>query len=1214
MMKWMTICLPARLFGVAMACWQLTVGLTLAGTHLAQSGFVAVDTRDTTIGPVIERIDGLYFDEMRHAFFLSGIGVQEQIDVDVNWGPGQPPGTLLFKMRSSTVQSGLASTLLYNVGSLQAGERITVQAVSADGAKRSVVKTCNFSMVPTPPFLANLDTVGSLFDVVGQGELVEYSIRVGNQWDFWAEDLSSIPKDDQGNDIPGCTGETMKWNVSITAKGSVKSDGSYKVTVSYQKKGDGAGWNVVGHKIEPKISGGIYGSYTGAAWSLGGHGQFTLGGRHESPPLYLWHMPPVYAEAYFAYSVGAGGQFGWHSTDGLEWNIVLPAEFLIGLIAGVGLDDVVAVEVFGGGGPYFTLHLHPVDLHDYGVKFEYGLRLIFLFYTKEFAGEHKLNLKDLIEGNSAVLAASPEVLGTLNWPRSDGFSLLPRDYLSRGAVRVLPMGNGLAAGISAGVTVLQADGYPYSNPALAVSSDSPSSVWLWDDPGRTAENRTVLVCQTKTNGAWSTSSPVWDDGTADFAPALGACTGSLVAAWQNTSYILADGAPLEEAFAAQEIAAGVCVGPGWLCTNLTDNVWLDHSPKLAVADDGSALLCWISNPGNNPSGSASQPNDVMFSTWDGTSWSAPAAVATNVGMLLWSTVAYDGANGIFVCCRDMDDDQGSDADQELFAASYSGSGWTELARLTNDDARDTNPQAVYDAGGKLLLAWFRDGELMTDTDLALANAVAAGTLGMSSAAADYRLLTGPNGELAAVWEAVDAMGQNSPRLINYDRALAAWSQPTEWLSNSNRLERSFSGAFDAAGRLQLAYNSVHISTDSNGLPRMGEVDLCVLEHALGRDLAIADGGLAITPANPLPGSTVDVSVAVANLGEEGITNVTLAVYDGRPAEGGSVIWGTHQIASVLLGGASTNVSFGWVVPTGAVVRTLVAIADPGLGVADDRNRSNNIAEHPLLRADVEVRSAVSSLGPSSERVLAATVANTGGLPLTNAVAVTFRQGSATGTAVGTTLVHPVECGSEYAASVTWDLSGGTFTSAYETVWVLADESNALEETSEENNAGTALVMTTLDSDGDGLLDGQELQYGTRTDLADTDSDGLGDRAEISVHGTDPTVFDTDGDGSSDGHEIAAGTDPHSTTDVFKIVSAEGSTNYLVYVSWNAKSGTTYRVEMAEPLRGDTWTNAPDGEGAEAQSLRTAVFDGVLRYCDTMSVAPTNRFYRIRIEP
>lgn len=65
----------------------------------------------------------------------------------------------------------------------------------------------------------------------------------------------------------------------------------------------------------------------------------------------------------------------------------------------------------------------------------------------------------------------------------------------------------------------------------------------------------------------------------------------------------------------------------------------------------------------------------------------------------------------------------------------------------------------------------------------------------------------------------------------------------------------------------------------------------------------------------------------------------------------------------------------------------------------------------------------------------------------------------------------------------------------------------------------------LDSDGDGLSDIEEAEYGTDPFKSDTDGDGLTDWEEIFVYGTDPLNPDTDGDGMSDGDEIDNRRDP-----------------------------------------------------------------------------------------
>lgn len=59
-----------------------------------------------------------------------------------------------------------------------------------------------------------------------------------------------------------------------------------------------------------------------------------------------------------------------------------------------------------------------------------------------------------------------------------------------------------------------------------------------------------------------------------------------------------------------------------------------------------------------------------------------------------------------------------------------------------------------------------------------------------------------------------------------------------------------------------------------------------------------------------------------------------------------------------------------------------------------------------------------------------------------------------------------------------------------------------------------------DSDDDGLLDGEEVhEHGTDPLNPDSDYDLLGDGAEVNEHGTDPNLADSDSGGVSDGHEV-----------------------------------------------------------------------------------------------
>ena len=121
-----------------------------------------------------------------------------------------------------------------------------------------------------------------------------------------------------------------------------------------------------------------------------------------------------------------------------------------------------------------------------------------------------------------------------------------------------------------------------------------------------------------------------------------------------------------------------------------------------------------------------------------------------------------------------------------------------------------------------------------------------------------------------------------------------------------------------------------------------------------------------------------------------------------------------------------------------------------------------------------------------------------------------------------------------------------------------------------------------DSDGDGLLDSEEIELGTDPADSDTDDDGLLDGEEVEL-GTNPNDEDTDNDLINDGAEVEAGTDPlngdvtpATVTGVQPINGAiDICTNQIIGVSFNEllKEGSVTNANMSLLLDG---TTAVDG--------------------------------------
>jgi PKD repeat protein len=94
----------------------------------------------------------------------------------------------------------------------------------------------------------------------------------------------------------------------------------------------------------------------------------------------------------------------------------------------------------------------------------------------------------------------------------------------------------------------------------------------------------------------------------------------------------------------------------------------------------------------------------------------------------------------------------------------------------------------------------------------------------------------------------------------------------------------------------------------------------------------------------------------------------------------------------------------------------------------------------------------------------------------------------------------------------------------------------------------SISVVSVDSDGDGLSDGQEsCVYNTNPNLPDTDNDGLNDGDEVNVHGTDPlSNMDQDLDGMSDDWESAYGTSATSD-DALGDLDGDGVNNVIEYL-------------------------------------------------------------------
>ena len=106
-----------------------------------------------------------------------------------------------------------------------------------------------------------------------------------------------------------------------------------------------------------------------------------------------------------------------------------------------------------------------------------------------------------------------------------------------------------------------------------------------------------------------------------------------------------------------------------------------------------------------------------------------------------------------------------------------------------------------------------------------------------------------------------------------------------------------------------------------------------------------------------------------------------------------------------------------------------------------------------------------------------------------------------------------------------------------------------------------------DEDGDGLTNMEEYRLGTGPLSKDTDYDGLDDKEELTVYGTDPLNADSDGDGISDGDEVKLGLDPlnpqtHGMPDSLYCIPQEIGTDSAVLKRVNGTAENPYEISLS----------------------------------------------------
>lgn len=637
--------------------------------------------------------------------------------------------------------------------------------------------------------------------------------------------------------------------------------------------------------------------------------------------------------------------------DGLEWqSSTISAKIKLTLAAALNIvKNGLTAEIFGGGQPSATYQVpaDPSYLKELAIKFFGGVKLKVWRYERQYSGsyswKHEQQRQDLFLQPS---------LSHSQWQP------IPRDYLespnyatftaNQKRIQVLP--DVLNQQVTEDRLIFNtfSDGHP----DIATEGNTDIVVWVHDDINKPIMQGEEIYYSVRQNeGFWSPAAAITNDALQDFSPQVVFSSASqAIAVWERNKNNQSAASELNAAYTKGfEIAYSVWNGSTWSSPAfITNNTDFDFSPTLLRGNDGTPFLIWRQNAQGELLGHSSAPDKLMYSLWNGSSWTQPQALQENVvGMLSMDAARHNASNMGVVYSRDTDGDYGTSADQEIFQVTWNGAAWSSPTQLTNDNQADNNPHLLYDTAGNERLLWLKEGKLVANLNDNIEEIQHDG----SGTILDYTVVQDQNNNLALFWQDHSDRGVDI-FFATYEAQYDAFSNEVQ-LTDDRSLEKFMAPAVTADGQLRLVYNKTILETADivvspdliiEETTALGRTDLFFLEHTFGPDLVIATDDLVISPETPKPNASATFAVTFSNEGGRAVENPVVRVYLYEPVTDEQTLIEEKTISGTMLGGTSQTVTVNWTVPAEGDPFIVYAEVDPNDLIAelDEGNNSTSI--------------------------------------------------------------------------------------------------------------------------------------------------------------------------------------------------------------------------------------------------------------------------------
>ncbi len=1045
--------------------------------------------------PVITNVDA-----GSGAFFIEGFETLNEYAVSVNWNGGSP-GTVRFEVNGAAIEETADKTGARHVfdmgadftGNLSStGNELKITAVNAAGIA-SNPEILNPIVIPLPAWSVKL---GEGFTIKQDGKHLVYKLDTE-----WPEEPITIIVSE------GYLGSTLwtLWGLVPYIGGRNFGIPDTQAFMALEARTDGTGSIAAGGQSGFEAAGGEIGIKLGAKGNLQYVPNVGLEWKETSLILGLEgkiekEVGPVTLIPALEGAVNlpvVGRAVGWFNEKAkIKGSITAGAETALEIMSATGEIGFNRADVETGVELKLGMEVDLIDGLDAEVE---GGGSGKLFWQVPASPDYFKKLETELAGSATLKFLGFEWTAEYTYPytypeeaepqamrrtfSSPAFRPLSRAFLDYAPYNVpapvpvpvqqgqrLPMDTGVA-GANTETKIVQ-NVFPYSEPAIAEHNGYAAIAYVYLDPSKPVHRDTDIYFTRMTPynsyTLYEASPPsfVKSDTRADFAPTIAYdANGKIVCVWQRVKdpEFPADGT-LADMAADMEIVYSVYNGTSWSEPwALTDNGWMDYNPILKRGANGNLMLVWFSNEGNLLVGSDDHPTTVHYALWNNTSasFSAPGSLSQTFADCFKFSFAYSGTAATLAWMKDMDGILVTPA-----GATVSASQDQEIFYATFDGSAWGDPVRVTD-------------------DSATPTPDANPRVAYRGNTVELVWLRGNDIVRLADWSSIPSVevetirtGVTAASLIDFSLYSDTNGRLTLlWQDSDAKGADLFYSVYDGAASLwssplrltegpakeknvQAAFsptNSLYHLVFNRKEMTTGVTDLYHKTFKLASDLAVTASDLSVVPENPSPGDSVTLRCRVTNRGDLAVSNPVVKFYLGNPTAGGTLLPG----GAVNLAPATLKAG-----EAGQAELAWTSSTDSSpykiyavvsAAGVTELTTANNTASFDVIKADLKAVRCLLERGPDGAGALRAEIRNDG-LKVAENVAVLFK---AQDMVIGTMTIPGLLPGKSAEIVYPALLDLYRYTTLDPRISVTADPDNLIQETREDNN--TASFIHTLET-------------------------------------------------------------------------------------------------------------------------------------------------------